>query len=129
MTGYVLDASAVLALLRGETGADRVAQAISDAVIGAANLAEVTGEMARVGNPDGAVRSVIAALALTVVAVDSEVALQAGLMRAQTDNFGLSLGDRLCLSLARNLQRPALTADRQWLAVAGLLGCEVELIR
>lgn len=41
----VLDASAVLALLRDEPGADEVAGAQRGAVIGAANLAEVVGKV------------------------------------------------------------------------------------
>jgi PIN domain nuclease of toxin-antitoxin system len=41
----VLDASAVLALIHDEPGADSVAAAIDDATIGTANLAEVIGKL------------------------------------------------------------------------------------
>ncbi len=38
---YVLDSSAILAVNRGETGADRVDAALSNAVVSAVNLQEV----------------------------------------------------------------------------------------
>ena len=40
----MLDASAVLALVHDEPGADEVAAALPDAALGAANLAEVIGK-------------------------------------------------------------------------------------
>ena len=49
MNAAVLDASAVLALLHGEPGADRVASALERACISAVNLAEVLGRLRRAG--------------------------------------------------------------------------------
>jgi PIN domain nuclease of toxin-antitoxin system len=64
-----------------------------------------------------------------LVAVDDELALEAALMTTHTRSAGLSLGDRLCLALARRKAVPALTADRSWAEVATPLGVTVELIR
>jgi ribonuclease VapC len=68
-------------------------------------------------------------LPVVFVPVDDDLALQAALMVAVTKPLGLSLGDRICLALARRTGLPALTADRSWMEVAGPLGVTVELIR
>jgi ribonuclease VapC len=60
----VLDASALLAGLNGEPGADRVAAALDGAVVSAVNFAEVAGGLARGGNSPERVRAVLQALAL-----------------------------------------------------------------
>ena len=44
----------------------------------------------------------------------------------RTRDLGLSLADRACLALAQRLHLPAVTADRQWQAVAGMT---IQLIR
>lgn len=51
MSKYVLDASAVLALLDAEPGADKVAAVLMDAAIGTVNLAEVHTKLADEGVP------------------------------------------------------------------------------
>jgi ribonuclease VapC len=57
----VLDASAVLALLHDEPGAELVAAELRSAFLGAANLAEVIGELVDVGVDGGRVRALLAA--------------------------------------------------------------------
>lgn len=49
MSHVVLDASAVLALLLGEPGADRVKATLDGAALGAVNLAEVVSHYAKLG--------------------------------------------------------------------------------
>ena len=49
MTEFVLDASALLALLRAEPGGDRVGNALADSAMTAVNFAEVVGHYARNG--------------------------------------------------------------------------------
>jgi PIN domain nuclease of toxin-antitoxin system len=68
-------------------------------------------------------------LPVVFVPVDEDLALQAALMAAVTRPLGLSLGDRICLALARRTGLPALTADRSWLDVASAIGVTVETIR
>ena len=70
-----------------------------------------------------------AELPVVLVPVDEDLAIQAAMMAAETKRFGLSMGDRICLALARRTGLPALTADRIWLEAAGPLGVTVESIR
>jgi len=123
----VLDSSAVVALFRGEPGSDRVAAALGDAVISAANLAEVYGRLLRDTSRPEELRRDLEALGLTVHPFDHQQAYVAGRMELLGRKFGLSLGDRACLALASVLSLPAMTADRQWANVD--LGVQVQLIR
>ena len=111
----VLDASAVLALLGDEPGADRVAAAVEDgATIGAVNLAEVLTKLSDFGMPPSAAEDVLEGLGLEVVAFDGGSARAAAALRASTRARGLSLGDRAALALATALGAPVLTTDRAW---------------
>ena len=55
MSEVVLDASALLALLRDEPGADKVADAIADARMSSVNFAEVVSHVIHAGMPAGEV--------------------------------------------------------------------------
>ena len=123
----VLDASALLCLLNGEPGSERVLEALPTAVIGAANLAEVVSKLRERGLSVEEVEDVLGGLPLDVRPLTTAQAYAIGHLRPATRNLGLSLGDRACLALAAELSMPALTADQAW---AGLdIGVAVELIR
>jgi PIN domain nuclease of toxin-antitoxin system len=129
----VLDASALLAHLRDEPGADVVAEAIaSGAVISTVNLAEVFSRVADRGEDPAKfaaelTQSGLLDGAITVEPFTAADAIDAGRLRPLTRDAGLSLGDRACLALARRLDAPALTADTDWQGVAH--GVELRPIR
>ena len=123
----VMDASALLALLNAEPGADVVAQALPEAVISAVNLSEVVAKLSQAGMPEDAVRLAMQPLGLKVEPFEEEQAYQAGILHGATKRLGLSLGDRACLSLAQRLGVIALTADRTWVELSP--GFSVRLIR
>jgi ribonuclease VapC len=120
----VLDASALLAYLRDEPGAELVAQAIAGGVvISTVNLAEVFSRSAdRGADPakiaDTLTQSGLLDGAITVEPFTTADAIDAARLRPLTRDAGLSLGDRACLALARRLGTPALTADTAWQGVA-----------
>jgi len=120
----VLAASALLAHLRDEPGADVVAEAIADgAVISTVNLAEVFSRVADRGEDPAKLAAELTQSglldgAITVEPFTTADAIDAGRLRPLTRNAGLSLGDRACLALARRLDAPALTADTNWQGVA-----------
>ncbi|MYD97076.1 MAG: type II toxin-antitoxin system VapC family toxin [Gammaproteobacteria bacterium] len=123
----VFDSSAVLAIAFGENGADVAAQALDGAVISAVNAAEVVGRYVdRGSSPDQAQRW-FENFGLAVRPFDQRLALQTGLLRDETREHGLSLGDRACLSLAIRERAPVVTADRTWANLD--LGLDIRLIR
>jgi len=109
---YVLDASAVLAELNQEPGADQVQEALPYAVLSTVNLAEIVTRLTIKGMPEAEVRNVLGLLGLESVPFDEESAIHSGLLYTVTQPAGLSSGDRACLTLARNLNATALSADR-----------------
>lgn len=128
-TVAVLDASAVLALLFEEPGAEVVRAHLRAGVIGAANLAELLAKLSDHGLPAQEAARTVAILGLEVMPVTETQALRSAELRPATRAAGLGLGDRACLALAAELDAPALTADRGWDAVAGAAGVAVQVIR
>lgn len=123
----VLDASAVLALLNSEPGAEVVTTHIArGAVMSAVNYAEVASKLVDLALPFPVARSLLEGLGLLVQPFDVDQALATGVLRGETRQVGLSLGDRACLALARHVGGTAVTADRTW---QGLTDVMVEVIR
>jgi ribonuclease VapC len=123
--GAVLDASALLALLNSERGADVVAAHLYAAVVSAVNWSETYGALRRAGVDGDALAEGFAETGIEVVPFDADDARAAG--ELVTRDAGLSLGDRACLALARRLDVPAVTADRAWLNVDA--GVDVVCVR
>ncbi len=124
---YMLDASAVLAMMLGEPGADEVRSKLAVSQISSVNLSEVVAKLQERGVPDDVIRTSIAELDFKVLLFDQEQALLAGLMRTSTQSFGLSLGDRACLAAAVCADACAVTTDRAWSKLK--LGIAVEVAR
>jgi PIN domain nuclease of toxin-antitoxin system len=123
----VLDASALMAVLRSEPGSDAVQVALPRAIVGAVNLSEVHAKLVEQGMPEAAAWSALSGLGLHVVAFDTALARVAGGLRATTRKLGLSFGDRACLALGQLLKLPVLTADRSWRQLN--IGVEVRAVR
>lgn len=111
---YMLDASAVLAMMLGEDGGDQVRERLAASQISAVNLSEVVAKLQEGGVPDEVITSSLAELNFDVLAFDQSQAVRAGLLRTATRSIGLSLGDRACLSAAESCDAAAVTADRAW---------------
>lgn len=127
MTKCVLDASAILAYLRKEEGADAVRPILRYAAVSAINVGEVLVKLMARGAPlEDAVR-VVQSLELRIHPHDLEQAEIAASLHAPTRSLGLSYGDRACLALGVVLCWPVVTADRPWDDLG--IGVEIRLIR
>ena len=109
----VLDASAVLAFLQGDSGAEVVEDALREgATIGAANWSEAMQKVLAGARSWDLSAALLASYGMRVEPVTVEDAEEAA--RAWRRTAQHSLGDRLCLALGERLDATVLTADRAW---------------
>jgi PIN domain nuclease of toxin-antitoxin system len=123
----VLDASALIALLWDEPGAEMVEPLLDRAAISAVNWTEVLQCYEAHGLPSRGRRDAIEALGVRIEPFGDDDAEHAAALWSSTRSAGLSLGDRACLALARRVDAAAHTADRAWHGLD--LDVEVVLIR
>ena len=116
----VLDASALLAYLFRETGHRIVEKYLESACISAVNLSEVAGRFTRDGIDAGLFIQEIQKTSIEIVPFTQIHAFYAANMIPQTQRYGLSLGDRACLALAKERRLTAVTADTVWTDLAGI---------
>jgi ribonuclease VapC len=127
VTSTVLDASAMLAYLNNEPGADIVFAAFRDAVMSAVNLSEVLKKtVERHGSPDKTV-DFIRGLSVVIIPFDEAHALAAAQLYPDGKPHGMSFADRACLSLGILRRASVLTAERKMKLVT--LPIKVKLIR
>jgi len=128
MSSIVLDASALLAVLNQEPGAEKLPpELLAQATISTVNLAEVHSKLVREGfDPDEAWEDAMGPVQDCVPFTVSQTRI-AGSLAAQTRSLGLSLGDRACLALGLTLKAPVYTTDRTWKSLK--LGVRIHVIR
>lgn len=131
MSEYVLDASAVLAYLNRESGWERVEALMLGAPchLLSVNLAEVLTRLADWQVPVEQALPLLRGMEIGLTVFDEALALGAAQLRAPTRALGLSLGDRACLALAKQLDAVAVTADRPWRHLDPAQGIRIECIR
>lgn len=114
---YVLDASAAVAYLRGETGADHMetllARPTAEITMHAVNLLEVYYKLAAYGGELTAMEAVddIAALGVRIhEKVDEHLRRRSGFFKVRYPF--LSLADSICIALGEQTRATVVTCDR-----------------
>ena len=130
-TKIVLDASSVIALINREKGCEIVEKYLEDAIISTVNFAEVISVVNRELFKSEADRieglKLITDTLPQIIDFDVNQAIISGELDSITKKYGLSLGDRACLALAKYKNIPVLTADKSWSKLN--LGIKIKLIR
>src|SRR5260221_10439696 len=113
MRGCVLDASALLALLKQESGSEQVATCIKEgAFMSSVNLSEVVAKFSEADVPEAVIHEILDILGLMIVDFDGPFAYEVGLLRPLTRQAGFFLVERACLVPAKPLNLPAGRKDR-----------------
>lgn len=123
----VLDASALLAYLKDEPGADIVEAALAEPAISSVNWTEVVQTMIALGADVSTMLQNFQETGLTIEPFILKDAKMAGRLWSQTKEYGLSLGDHACPSLGLRLEATVLTSDHSW--ESPNLSIKVQLIR
>jgi ribonuclease VapC len=125
---FVLDSSAILAIIRAEPGADvALKHARSDGLMSAVNVSEVVTKCIDQNYPEDAALEVIQSCGLRIVPLDETLAILTGRLRRLAPKGVLSVGDRACIATAAMAGGTAVTSDRIWRTLE--LPCPVEFIR
>lgn len=122
-----IDASAMLAMLLGEPGGDRVEARLEGGLISTVNWSEVVQKAQDLGSSTVGLADELMGSGLAIVPFELDDAELAGSLWDRTHHLGLSLADRACLATALRRSSVAITADRAWSELD--LGLEVEVIR
>jgi len=123
----VLDASALLAYLREEPGAEVVDGLLADARMASVNWAEVVQKSLSAGVDVDGMQEDVKALGMRVEPFLPGDGERAGRLWPLTRQHGLSLADRACLSGGLLLGLTVVTCDRAWAQLP--LDLEVQLLR
>jgi len=110
----VFDASAVLALMQGEPGADKLMDLQRDAIVNAVNAAEVLAKLVSRGMPAAEAQAAYDALHLETTPFEPAMAATS----ARYVHKGVSLGDR-CFLAAVHQHGSGWTSDRDLGALFG----------
>lgn len=128
MSRAVLDASALLALLNQERGAEKLTpELLSGAAASTVNLAEVHSKLVARGLASDDAWEATMTPVREAVPFTTEHARLAGDLIAKTRRLGLSLGDRACLALGLSFKAPVYTADKSWEKLK--VGVRIHVIR
>lgn len=127
MRKVVLDASALLTILFGEAGSEKVLDHLPGSLLSTVNYAEVVSRAVEVGMMLTEATYHIQRLPIEIVPFDLEHSHLTASLRLVGKPLGLSLGDRACLALGLSRQGVVLTADRQWQKLD--IGIEIVVVR
>ena len=124
----ILDASALLALIQEETGAEIIKPLLKFSVMSAVNVTETLSVLQRTNISSEEGLALIMDIVTTIVPFDLEQAEQVAKLHPFVQPQGLSLADRACIALGIKLQIPIYTADRIWVELK-LDNIDIRLIR
>ena len=127
MTKIVFDSSAILALLKMESGHEIVSKNLEQAIVSSVNFCEVVSFLSKKTQKQDEMIKFLTETFDCIEDFNIEQAKIAGSFISITKDYGLSLGDRACLALAKYKNIPVLTADKAWSKLN--LGIKIKLIR
>lgn len=127
MSKFVLDSSAVTAVMRAEPGSENILPYLNGSLISCVNLAELFSLARSRGSAPEVDAAAVRQMQLVTKPFDDLQAMTAAGLIAKTENGNIGFADRACLALAITQQMPVLTGDRAWLKYD--LGIDIRLFR
>jgi ribonuclease VapC len=127
VTGVVLDASAIIAVLNSEPGADIVLSSMAHGCISAVNYSEVIKKAVERLQERTPIPALLRSYWIDIVPFDENQGMLAAELFGPTKEHGLSFADRACLALGLQRKCKVLTSERRMGLVQ--LPIKVKLIR
>lgn len=117
MNKSVLDASAIIAVIRRETGHEAVLKYLPEGVISAVSISEVLSCARKAGADIKMVQSFLDRLGLGCLPFDGNQAAIASSVLDENSMSELKFADRACMALAIDRSLPVVTGNADWLSV------------
>lgn len=110
----LLDASAIIALIKKEKGCEVVNEILPKSSISSVNFCELISTLTKEGVSSEDTDLITENIIPEIILFDHDLAIDAGKLLAITKSKGLSLGDRACIATAIKYKLPVYTADKIW---------------
>lgn len=116
MNKVVLDASALLALINNEKGAEKIEPLIGNTLMCSVNVTEVASKVYDLlgNNNEELCKLSVEPFLYSIIDFDKSLCYSAAALKALTKHKGLSLGDRACIATGLYFDLPVYTADKVW---------------
>lgn len=124
---FLLDTSAVIALLNKEDGYREVENIFGNSSISSVNLSELVSVLVRSGVKE--IDEIITNLVPDVIEFSEKIAIEAGKLSKITKDYGLSLGDRACIATGIYYGMTIYTSDKIWIDIDDKISKKIVLIR
>jgi PIN domain nuclease of toxin-antitoxin system len=127
----VLDASAIYAIIKNESGNLKVSDVLGHSIATTYNIAEVVNKMVlKKQAPYKEAWLLLESMIPNIYPIDIEISeLATSFSEIIDSSYGISLGDKFCLALGKLLNKPIYTADRAWKEFENKLDISINLIR
>ena len=111
---YLLDTSALIALIKKEDGYETIDNIIANSAISSVNLSELVAVLARSGVSNADIDEIIKDIVPEIIPFCEDTSIKAGKLLNITKTYGLSLGDRACIATGDFYKMEIHTTDKIW---------------
>lgn len=126
---YLLDTSALIALLKKESGYEMIEKIIANSAISSVNFSEFVAVLARSGISYIDIDEMIKDIVPEIIPFCEDTSTKAGKLITVTKDYGLSLGDRACIATGDHYQMEIHTTDKVWSKLQPQIATKITVIR
>ncbi|MFU7501632.1 MULTISPECIES: type II toxin-antitoxin system VapC family toxin [unclassified Candidatus Tisiphia] len=126
---FLLDTSAIIALLKQESGYKILEDVIASSALSSVNLSELVSVLTRSNIKENEIDTIITDIVPDIIPFSESISIKAGKLISLTKDYGLSLGDRACIATGGYYNMEIYTTDRIWLKLSDKLPVKITLVR
>ncbi|WP_342267542.1 type II toxin-antitoxin system VapC family toxin [Candidatus Tisiphia endosymbiont of Empis tessellata] len=125
---FLLDTSAIIALLKQESGYKILEDVIASSALSSVNLSELVSVLTRSNIKENEIDTIITDIVPDIIPFSESISIKAGKLISLTKDYGLSLGDRACIATGSYYNMEIYTTDKIWLKLSDKLPVKIILV-
>jgi len=126
---YILDTSALIALLERENGYEVILDKLDKSIISTVTLSEFVSVLIRKSLTEDDIDKIRKNLLPDIIVFCEEISVEAGKLISITKPYGLSLGDRACIATGSKYNLTIYTTDKIWDKLNDILDADIIVMR